>query len=69
MPPENFETNTTDIANVLAELPTAGADDYVRRVIEVYEQVMDVYGPSEVQYSSALRAGAAVNGFSNTTNG
>lgn len=57
-----------DETTILAKLSTAAADDYVARVLQVYEAAMRVYEASERQYLSAIRGAAAVNGFSASTN-
>lgn len=56
-----------DEATILAKL-SAAADDYVARVLQVYEAAMRVHEASERQYPSAIQGAAAVNGFSASTN-
>lgn len=57
-----------DMAKTLSELPTRGADDYVTKVIEVYQGVMRVYEPTEATYRAALEAGSESSGVSTSAN-
>lgn len=50
-----------DVASILSRLPANGHDDYVTRVMDVYES-------AERQYRAALRAGAPKIGSSASTN-
>jgi hypothetical protein len=43
-----------NITQILSETPTHGADDYVTKVLEIYEGVMKVYGPANAQYTAAV---------------
>lgn len=66
-----------DVAKTLSELvgqdlddyvTEAGADDYVTKVMELYQRSMEVFEDAERIYLAALGAGSAVNDYSTSTN-
>lgn len=57
-----------DMAIILSQLPSVGADDYVARVMEIYKRVGEVSAASESTYWAAVQAGTAGTGFSSSAN-
>lgn len=56
------------ITQILARLPTAGSDDYVTKVLEIYQHVAKVYRAMEPPQALLMSPPPSINGFAASTN-
>lgn len=56
------------ITEILARLPIAGSDDYVTKVLEIYQHVANVYRAMELVQAPLTSPPLSINGFAASTN-
>lgn len=56
------------ITQIVARLPTPGSDDYVTKVLEIYQHVAEVYRAMEPLQAPLMSPPFSINGFAASTN-